>query len=734
MNNIDLLPNENLGKNFIPPDNLPAGKDEYYFRNEQLGLSPDHWRHLRPDEIERLKLNNNTADNWENVLVSKEFDPGLIRNSAFFGLVRIGALRENVLAYQGMRMPAGITNSRIVSCDIGDDAAVHDVRYLAQYIIGNRCLLTSIGAMYTTDCAKFGNGILKDGEDEEARIWMEIMNECGGRKVLAFSGMIPADAFLWAKFRDDVALQKKLEEITGKKGDSRRGLYGTIGEQCAVVRCGTIKNVAVGSHAALCGAAAITDVTINSSAGEPTSIGEGVELAHGIVGRGCTVLSGARAERFVLCDHTNLKYNAVLLDSVVGENSTLSCCEVRNSLVFPAHEQHHNGSLLIASLVMGQSNVAAGATIGSNHNSRANDLEVEAGRGFWPGLCTSVKHSSRFASFTLLAKADYPYELDVTLPFSLVNNNAREDRLEVVPAFWWLHNMYALARNASKFVGRDKRKTKSQHIEFEALAPDTAEEILRARRLLEIWTAKAVLREKDGKIDERKEDGLLRMGRELLSKKEKLVRTLEVRGDGMEKSRRSTAIMNVVEGYNAYGDMLHYYAVKNCLEYLQKNGQQNFASLCKALKGAPERGWTNLGGQLVPTREVDRLRADIGLGKLDTWDNIHAHYDQLSMAYPIEKQRHAFAVLCGLLETTAPTKKHWLQALDRVVKIQEYIYDQVYASRKKDDDNPFRRATFRNANEMKAAVGTVDENSFVKNVRKETDEFIRAVGKARIQG
>ena len=182
-----------------------------------------------------------------------------------------------------------------------------------------------------------------------------------------------------------------------------------------------------------------------------------------------------------------------LINSFLGDNSTISCCEVLNNLIFPAHEQHHNNSFLIASVVMGQSNMAAGATIGSNHNSRANDNEIQAGRGFWPGLCTSVKHSCRFASFTLLSKSDYPAELDIPLPFSLLNNNVTKDQLEIMPAYWWLYNMYALARNTWKFQNRDKRVSKAQHIEFDAFAPDTMEEVFNALRLLEIWTAKAAL-------------------------------------------------------------------------------------------------------------------------------------------------------------------------------------------------------------------------------------------------
>ncbi|MHC5017917.1 MAG: DUF4954 family protein [Planctomycetota bacterium] len=240
-------------------------------------------------------------------------------------------------------------------------------------------ILTDIDEMHTTHYAKFGNGILKDGEDEEIRIWLDIMNETGSRQVLPFDGIIPADAYLWAKYRDDEALQHRLKEITQNNSDSRHGFYGTIGDQCVIKSCRIIKDVKVGSCAYIKGANKLKNLTINSDSEEPTQIGEGVELVNGIIGYGCHLFYGCKAVRF-----------------------TISCCEVLNNLIFPAHEQHHNNSFLIASVVMGQSNLAAGVTVGSNHNSRANDNEIQAGRGFWPGLCTSVKHSCRFASFVLL--------------------------------------------------------------------------------------------------------------------------------------------------------------------------------------------------------------------------------------------------------------------------------------------------------------------------------------------
>jgi len=734
MDHVSIQPSGNIGRNFIPPEYLPPGKDEYYLRNEQNKRAPGQWRHLRADELERLVKNGNTSNNWDEVLVTDEFGPGLIWNTDFFGLVRIGRLRNVILEHHDLAIPAGISNSFIVACDIGDDVAIHHVHYLAHYIIGDRCILANIDEMHATNHAKFGNGILKDGEPENVRVWLDLMNETGCRKVLPFDGMIPADAYLWAKYRDDKALQEKFKDITQKRFDSRRGYYGTVGEQCVIKNSSILKDVKIGSCCYVKGANKLKNLTIHSSGQEPTQIGEGVELVNGIIGFGCHIFYGCKAVRFILGDNSNLKYGARLINSFLGDNSTISCCEALNNLIFPAHEQHHNNSFLIASVVLGQSNMAAGVTVGSNHNSRANDNEVQAGRGFWPGLCTSVKHSCRFASFTLLAKGDYPAELNIPLPFALLNDNTSKDQLEVMPAFWWLFNMYALARNTSKFQSRDKRVNKIQHIEFESLAPDTVEEIFYARYLLEIWTGKAGLRQTGKYKNNMSQDELARIGRELLCGPQERIADLEILGENMEKSQRKAVIIKAYEGYRAYGDMLLYYAVKNLVAFLQADPQTNFAAMQNTLKGAPQREWGNLGGQLVATKDIDRLRADVANGRLGSWDEIHRRYDELWAAYPLEKQRHAFATLCGLYGTSELTKDQWTDALQKAVGVQEYVRDQVYVSRKKDFDNPFRQATFRNMEEMTAAVGVIEDNSFVKQVRTETDELKQQVAEILKRG
>ena len=280
MNRVMILSPENMSENFISKEFLPPGNDEYYQRNKQSSPPEKDWRHLRADEVERLVKNDNTADNWDELLVTDPFDPKQIKNSRFFGLVRIGCVRNVILRHHDLKVPSGITNSLIVSCDIGNDVAIHDVHYMAHYIIGDNSILFNIDEMQVTDHAKFGNGIIKDGEPENVRTWLELMNETGCRKVLPFDGMIAADAYLWAKYIDDSALQENLKKITQSSMDNRRGYYGTTGNDCVIKNSLIIKDVKIGSCCYIKGASKLKNLTINSSEEEPTQIGEGCNVGE----------------------------------------------------------------------------------------------------------------------------------------------------------------------------------------------------------------------------------------------------------------------------------------------------------------------------------------------------------------------------------------------------------------------------------------------------------------------
>lgn len=720
MERVTLLPSEKLFDGWISPIYLPEGKDKYYLRNKQVKTPKSGWRHLRSDEIEQLVKNNNAAASWDTIWVTDDFEPRMVKDNKFYGTVRIGRVSNNALQFHDLRLPVGITNSSIHSCDIGDDCAIHDVHYLSHYIIGSQCMLFNIQEMSTTDHAKFGNGIVKDGENEAVRVRIQIMNEIGCRSVMPFDGMIAADAYMWGKYIDDKVLQQRLSDITQNTIDHHRGYYGTIGEGCVIKNSSIIKDVKIGQACYIKGASKLKNITINSSDKEPSQIGENVILVNGIVGYGCRIFYSCTAVKFVLGNNCNLKYGARLIDSIMGDNSTISCCEVLNNLIFPAHEQHHNNSFLIASVIMGQSNMAAGATIGSNHNSRTNDNEIVAGRGFWPGLCSSVKHSCKFASFTLLSKSDFPAEMIIPLPFSLVNNNVRTNELEVMPAYWWMYNMYALARNSWKYQSRDKRRTKVQNIEFDTFAPDSMEETIAARKLLEIWTAKAWLRAQGEDENRRSEKWLRDKGHELLHGDEQSVEALDVYGEHMEKSLRKVRILKVYRAYHAYGDMLINYAMTNILAYTESHPEIDLMALSRQLESRRQREWINLGGQLMMTTDFDRLRMDIREGRLNSWKAIHKRYNEIWKRYPMDKLRHAYLSLCFVMGVDKMAPATWLEVLAHEERIQQYIANQVYLSRKKDHDNTFRHATYRNAEEMDAAIGSIESNGFVNQMRKES--------------
>ena len=265
-----------------------------------------------------------------------------------------------------------------------------------------------------------------------------------------------------------------------------------------------------------------------------------------------------------------------------------------------------------------------------------------------------------------------------------------KDQLEVMPAFWWMYNMYALKRNSAKYAQRDNRLHKVQKIEFDAFAPDTMEEIILARRLMQIWITKANLRKQGQSPDGISSDKLAEMGLNLLLNRPDEVKTLEVLGDQMEKSNRKVVLLKACQSWYAYGDMLFHYAMKNLIDFLENNPEATLGSMQVELQGERHSKWVNMGGQLMPEKEVDKLRADIGSGKLNSWHDIHDRYDKLWASYPRDKQKHAYAVLCELLGTDAITDEKWISALDREEEIQCYIADQVHVSREKDYDNIFR--------------------------------------------
>ena len=713
-----------LGYHFVTSEYLPEGKDEYYLRNMQ-NKNGINYRQLSAYEIEVLVRNRNTSDNWNNLLVSDAFNPELVKNCKFFGLVRIGKLEPFCLEFSDLNVPVGLYNSTVISCDFGDNVVIDNVTYLSHYIIGSEVIIANVNELVTTNHAKFGNGIVKEGEDEEVRIWLEVCNENGGRKIIPFNGMQAGDAFLWSKFRDDEALLQKFKEFTEANFDKKRGYYGKIGDRTVIKNCKIIKDVWIGSDAYLKGANKLKNLTINSGAEGKSQIGEGCEIVNGIMGFGCKAFYGVKAVRFVMANHSQLKYGARLINSYLGNNSTISCCEVLNSLIFPAHEQHHNNSFLCASTVLGQSNIPAGATIGSNHNSRSADGEIIAGRGFWPGLCVSLKHNSKFATFTMIAKGDYPAELNIPIPFSLISNDVTRDRLVVMPAYWFMHNMYALERNAGKYKDRDKRKEKIQNLEYNYLAPDSINEIVNSIKLFEKFTGKAFYK-KTKPDQEFSDDEVIAKGKQLFEDKNPIIEELEILAQDFENSKRKVVIIKIVKAHKIFTELVLFYCANQLLYFLNEKGISDYKNLVDSL---PEinvlNEWLNVGGQLIPTDEIHLLNKRIQENEITSWDALHSFYKQQAELYSSQKLSHSLAALQAIagVQINKIDKEELKSLFKKAVSTKEWMTQGIYQSRAKDYTNPFRKIAYNSQKEMDEVTGKLEDNSFIKQQNDELEKY-----------
>ena len=710
--------------------------NEVKIGNEQI---PENYligkRHLTDDEIAVLKKNGNRNldSSWQNFYVSQEdgaFVPELIHNSSFSGFIILGKVQSVELNYNDLHLLCGIQNSRVSNIVVGDHCAIRDVHYLDNYILKDRVILFNVQEMCCTKHSKFGNGILKEGEPEEHRVWLGIANENDGRAVLPFEDMIPADAYLWSHYRDDQELLDRFKEMTELGNTKKLDTIGLVGNDSVIKNSNIIKDTKVGECAYIKGAFKIKNTTILSSAEEVSQIGEGVELVNGILGYGSRVFYQAIAVRFVIGRNCQVKYGARVLNSVLGDNSTISCCEVLNNLIFPFHEQHHNSSFLIATTIMGQSNIAAGATIGSNHNSRSPDGEIFAKRGFWPGLCSDFKHNSRFASFVLVSKGSYQYELDIPYPFALVSpQNSETQAIQITPAWMFMYDMFAITRNGGKFKKRDKRKTKIQNIEFDPLAPDTMQEILFALDRIIGLTAVYLKQNNPEYMKKAKNDSeIFQLAKDYLHKNPTANFVLE---DHLCQKRYGAVIVKPAQAYKMYRKIVKYFATKNLMEYCTSLNidSLNLDVVNKIRKLPLYTEWENVGGQIMPSEKIQLLFESIKSGSINDWKSVHQYYNLCECEYGQYKVRYALYLLeqlysCPIEDFTSEIYKN---ILEDVTVVANEIYNEAFKSREKDYYDYYRNMTYRSSSEMENVIGKLSDNEFLIQLKEETKEFVEKI-------
>ena len=132
-----------------------------------------------------------------------------------------------------------------------------------------------------------------------------------------------------------------------------------------------------------------------------------------------------------------------------------------------------------------------------------------------------------------------------------------------------------------------------------------------------------------------------------------------------------------------------------------------------------------MGGQIIPAGKIDELFRLIKSHKIESWDEVHAFYDECGESYDDYKAAYSVYILEYLYSSRIEnfSKDIFDDILSDVTAVSTEMYKLTLISRMKDYDDDFRMITFRNAREMAAVVGTFNENSFLDELKESTEKF-----------
>jgi hypothetical protein len=238
--------------------------------------------------------------------------------------------------------------------------------------------------------------------------------------------------------------------------------------------------------------------------------------------------------------------------------------------------------------------------------------------------------------------------------------------------------------------------------------------------------AKAVIA-KDKKLQQTPEKGLIELGKKLLhTKTKKEIDSLEIFAEGFENSKRKTRMVKVYDAYHMFEKMILVYGMDALVTELSSKKHKSIIAAVNNLKsGAKDMQWTNVGGQLMPTKTVQSLINQIKTDSIGSWDEVHEFYQTASSKYPQQKVAHALAALELItgkkLESFKTTTL--IDLLDKYLTIKTSITDSILYTRSKDYKNPFRKMVYENEAEMNKVIGNIDNNSFIL----EQQEMLKAL-------
>jgi len=435
------------------------------------------YRHLSKEEINKLLSQNCSAESWANITVKEGFSPENIRNTRFEGDIKLGIYSGLLELEKSISRTSGIYNSLISNCEIGDYVYISDVRNLSNYIIEGNVAVSNVGSLIVDGESAFGNGTE-----------IEVLNEGGGRELPVFDRLSSQTAYLAVLYRHDKDFTDKLLQLIRDYCESKKSKRGLIQTGARILNSMIIRNVSVGSYAAVSGAALLEEGTIRSCSEAPASIGAGVVAKNFIVLSGSTVDDGAILVKSFVGQGVKMGKQFSGENSVFFANCEAFHGEACSLFAGPYTVTHHKSTLIIASLASFFN--AGSGTNQSNHMYKLGPVHQGIlERGSKTGSFSYLLLPCHIGAFTVVMGKHYSNFDTSDFPFSYITEE--NGKSELTPAMNLL--TVGTRRDCDKWPTRDRRKDpdKLDLIHFDLFNPFIIGKIINGINILKELSEKA---------------------------------------------------------------------------------------------------------------------------------------------------------------------------------------------------------------------------------------------------
>ena len=558
------------------------------------------YRKLTQNEVLQLKTQMCSADCWDNVEVSEDFNADYVRHVRFSGNVRLGAFREDFELAGGIRKHSGIHYATLHNVTVGDNCYIKNVKnYIANYEIGPRVFIENVDIILTDGRSSFGNGVE-----------VSVLNETGGREVVIFDRLSAQTAYVMAIYRHRPEMVARLRDVIMRYVEGVTSEVGYIGTGAFIVDSGYIKNVKVGDFCKIEGASRLKNGSINSNCHAPVHVGVNVIGDDFIICSGSSIEDGVTFSRCFIGQSCKLGHNYSASDSLFFGNCQGENGEACAIFAGPFTVTHHKSTLLIAGMF---SFMNAGS--GSNQSNHMYKLgPIHQGimeRGAKTSSDSYILWPARVGAFSLVMGRHVSHQDTSDFPFSYLIE--QQNTSFIMPGA----NLKSVGtiRDAKKWPVRDSRKDPDRldQINYNLLSPYVIHKMLNGVKILK-----------------------------------ELQKISGEHSDAYSYQSGKIKRSSLLNGLKYYGMAIDKFLGNSLITRIMKSEFSSLEELRKAfvpVSAYGEGAWVDIAGMIAPKKAVSAVLDDIQNGLLVDVEGINARFADIHANYYDYEWHWAYKVI-----------------------------------------------------------------------------------------